>query len=151
MSENELFRLTKTFIEEKYAVREALKELKPGVSLEISLEDRIPTHCYFKNGKAILEEGTPTNSDIRFLVKSEAVRRLADAPCDNLAETGIEIAREVLAGNIEIQITGSVKNILTDGYLSILRKAGPDFFSFLAQYGLKNIFKVINYIKKMKS
>lgn len=150
MSENEMFLLTKKFIEEKPACKEALMELKNGISLEISLEDRIDTHCFYKDGKAHLEMGKALRSDVRFVVNAESVRRLANAPCDNLAQTGIEISREVLAGNIKLQITSSAKNILTNGYLNIMKKAGPEFFSFLAEYGLKNILKIIAYIKKMK-
>lgn len=150
MSENEFFLLTKKFIEEKPAVKEALRELRTGVSIEISLEDRLETHCFYKEGQCYLQQGKAPRSDVRFVVNAESVRRLSDMPCDNLAQTGIEIIREILAGHIQLQLIGSAKNILTDGYLGILRKAGPDLFSFLAEHGLKNIFKVMAFIKNMK-
>ncbi len=152
MSENEIFLLTKKFIEEKPASAEALVELKEGVAIEISIDNRQEAHCYYASeGHAVLVDGPAPKSDVRFVINAETVRRLSGMPCDNLAETGIEITREVLIGNIQVQLTGSPKNILTDGYLKIMKKAGPDFFNFLAQHGLKNMFKIIAFIKKMKN
>ena len=150
MTESQIFLMTQNFIETKPAVTLALKELKNGTSLTLSLEEREDCHCFFDQKSARLIPGKGENSDVLFKINPEAVRRLSALPCETLSETGIEIVREVLAGNIQIQLLGSPKNILTNGYLKIISAAGPDFLNFLAQHGLKNIFKIISFIKSMK-
>lgn len=150
MSKSELFQVTKMFIEEKPAVAEALMELRQGTSIALLLDGKLEAYCFYSDEKAHLVEGTAPQSDVLFEVSTEAMRQLAALPCDHLAETGIEIVRQIVAGNVKIQLTGPSKNILTKGYLNIIKKAGPDFLNFLAQYGLKNMFKIIATIKKLR-
>jgi hypothetical protein len=150
MTESQIFLMTQNFIETKPAVALALKELKMGTSLSLNLEDREDCHCFFDQKSVQLKPGKGENSDVLFKINAEAVRRLSSLPCETLSETGIEIVREVLTGNIKIQLLSKPQNILTNGYLKIITAAGPDFLNFLAQHGLKNIFKIISFIKSMK-
>ncbi len=150
MSKNQILLMTKHFIENKPSVRMALAELNEGLSLNISIEDRDEAHCFFANNQVQFREGFAQNADVLFIINAESIRRLSTLPCDTLAETGIEIVREILSGNIQIRMTSSVQNILTGGYLKIIKKAGPDFLNFLAEHGLKNMFKIIALIKKMR-
>ena len=150
MTETELFAKTRDFITLKPACNEALSQLKKGKEIRLILDGKMECACFNTGTGAGIEQRPATNADVEFKINSEAVRRLAEIPGENLADTGVEVLREVLADNIEVKLVGSVKNVLTDGYVNIMRKAGPDFFAFLAQKGLTNIFKVIGYIKKMK-
>ena len=150
MSENEFYLYTKRFIEDKPASRIALKELSKGTEIGIVLDERVECACFFENDKAHCELRAAKNPDVEFRTNNEAVRRLAEIPGDNLADMGIEILREILGGNVSLKLLASPTRILSGGYLGIIRKAGPDFISFLAQHGLSNIWKVIGYIKAMR-
>ena len=149
MSKSEIFSLTQAFIEENTACTEALAELKKGTEIRIILEGSIECACFYDGKRARLEKRLATNPDVEFHVLSEAIRRLTTLPGDNMAELGIEICREILAGNIEIRVISGALAIATKGYLSIIIAAGPDFMSFLAKHGFSSINKITQTIRNL--
>ncbi len=149
MSENDLFLKTKKFIEEKPASAEAIKELSAKSEISIILESRIECAYFFQDGPR-LEQRKAKNPEVAIYVNSEAVRRLETISGDNMAETSVEILREVVAGNIKLSIVGSVTGLINHGYLKIITKAGPDFFAFLSQHGMTHLFKAMAYLRNIK-
>jgi hypothetical protein len=150
MSENQMFQLVSEFMVNKPSVELALQELKFGKSIDVSIEDREIGHVFLSDTGVQFADGPGSQSDVLFVVNSESIRRLTETPCETLSETGIEICREVLAGNMKIRLIGKPQDILFGGYLNIIKKAGPEFLNFLAEHGMKNMFKIMSFIKSMK-
>ena len=146
----ETFELVKKFLEEKPACSEALKYLKNGVEISVNIENNTPCSLFMDNGQARFERRAARNPDIEFVLFPEAIRRLADHPGDQMAPLGIEIIREIAIGQIKISVVSGVSQVLSRGYLKIIKAAGPDFAKVLTYHGLNSLTQIISFVKQLK-
>lgn len=130
---------------------EGLRHLKKGTEIRVIVADRHEAALFFDGQKAQLEERPARSPDVEFSLSPDAIAFLKDLPGEDLAEFGIEVVKQILAGTVKVRVCGSVLNVLTKGYLGIIKEAGPDFLRFLAQHGLTGVSKIAAFIKNMKS
>lgn len=151
MSYEKILTETQSFIREKPIFSQALSELKPGTEIRILVENREEFSLFFKDGQPHFEHRAAKGPDVEFKFSADAIRLIVTLPGDDMAVFGIEVLRLILDGSVKIRVCGNVFNVLTGGYLNIIRAAGPDFMKFLASYGFKGISKLIALIRTLKS
>ena len=127
----------------------AMKELKPGVGILLSIANKSKCGLSYKNDQLILEQAPPQNYDVEFILNTESIRRLSEKRNLSLSEIGIEVVKEVLVGHIEIKKHSGIFNFLKNGYINIIRLGGPEFLAFLASHGLGSLQKIVALIRKM--
>jgi hypothetical protein len=151
MPYEEAIELVRQFIEEKPACSQALAKLKKGVEIRVLLDGKDELAIFHDGEKGRMEVRAASSPDVEFTVNTAAVQRLHGLSGDNMAKLGIEVVREIASGNASVRVCGSIFGVLRNGYLSIIKEAGPDFTKFLASYGLSSINKVIGVIKRLKA
>ena len=120
----------------------ALRKLKTGTEIRI-LVDRQNEFALFHDGtSARIEERAARAPDVEYAISLEALRVLELHPGDNMAQFGIAVLEQVLAGGVQIRVCGSVMAVISGGYLNIIIAAGPDFYAYLSQHGVQNIGKI---------
>ena len=139
------------FVLSKPVFSEGLRHLSPGHEIRILIADRYEAALFYDGQKAVLEARPARKPDVEFSLSPDAVALLKDLPSDNLTDFGIEIVKQIAAGKIKPRVCGSVFNVLTKGYLGVIKEAGPDFLTFLAQHGLTGLGKITSLIKNLKS
>jgi hypothetical protein len=127
----------------------ALPLLKPGTEIALRFEDRIDFALFYKDGSSQVAE-RKARADLEFLISAEAVRILEQSAGDQMAQFGIEVMEQILAGRMKVRVTGSFWRVATGGYLQIILAAGPDLLSYLTTHGLSSSYKIIEYIKSLK-
>ncbi len=149
MDSSYYFDQAQLFFEQNPSCLQALEQIKPGVEILITLENHQGYSLSAKNNKLHFVKQKAKNFDVEFVIKNEALRRLSTLCKLPLSEVGIEVVKEILMGHIEIKKHGSILNLLKNGYIKIIRIAGPEFLSFLATHGLSSLQKIISFIRKM--
>jgi hypothetical protein len=75
---------------------------------------------------------------------------LKEHPGEELGPLGVAVLREIVKGTIKVRVCGSIFGVLRNGYLTIIKDAGPDFANQLARYGFSGINKIMGLIKSLK-
>lgn len=130
---------------------EGLRHLHKGAEIRLVIDERHEAALLFDGQKALLEDRPSPKADVEFSLSLDAVQVLTKHPGDDLAEFGIEVVKLILAGEVKVRVCGSVWNVLTKGYVGIIKEAGPDFMRFLAQHGLSSLGKISSLIKSLKT
>ncbi len=149
MESEELYEKAQKFFNQNPNCSKALMELKPGVDILVNLAGKNKCSLSYKNDELVFVNKPAKNYDVEFILNSEALRRLSGQVNLSLGEIGIEVVKEVLLGHIEINKHSGIFNFLKNGYVSIIRQAGPEFLSFLASNGLGSLQKIIAFVRKM--
>lgn len=127
----------------------ALPLLKPGTELALRLDDRIEFALFWRDSSAQVEERT-AQADVEFVFSSEALRQLLAHPGTQLASFGVAVFEQVVAGEMRLGVRGSLWRLATAGYLQILLAGGPELMGYLAQHGLSNTKKIIDFMRSLK-
>jgi hypothetical protein len=151
MSAQQSFDTLKSFFETRRAAKQAMTAIKEGVEIGLVIGDSVDCALYRKGDDPIIEKRAAVNPDVIFYIKPEAVDVLNGQTKDEIGEIGVNILKEVLAGNISIKVPGKILNLLSRGYLDMLRQGGAPVMAFLARHGLTNVTKITSAIKKMKA
>ena len=130
---------------------EGLRHLQKGAEIRILIAERYEAALYFDGQKAVLDERPAHSPDVEFSLSPDAIALLKNQTGDDLAGFGIEVVKQIIAGKISVRVVGSAWNVLTKGYLGIIKEAGPDFLTFLATHGITGIAKISSMIKNLKS
>ncbi len=150
MSFEEAFQITHNFFTSKPACKDSLRHLKKGHEIRLFLDDRVECSLFFEAGQVVLEQRPSPKADVEFRLSPEAIRILDNLPGDSVAQLGINIIKEVIAGNVKIRVCGSLLRVLSGGYLAIITSGGPEFMTYLASHGLTNIGKITQLIRSLK-
>lgn len=150
MSYEQAFEMVQDFVKQKPACRNALRHLSSGAEIQVIVDDRAKWALFYANGEPQLEDRAAKKPDVEFRLNPEAVRILTAHPAEDMASFGIEVTRQILSGNASVRVCGNVIGVLTKGYVSIIKEAGPEFSKFLAQHGLKSLSKIGQLIRSLK-
>lgn len=90
-------------------------------------------------------------ADVEFVFSEAAALELSQTNPNGMGTLGIEVLKLIAADKIKVRVIGKAFNVLTGGYLSIVKKAGPEFMGFLANKGFKSIGKITQLIKSLKA
>ncbi len=148
MSTTDPFELALLFLQNNPSSNEAMKQLKAGTEIKLNFDDQFDAALFYHEDSAKLEKRAPQKYDVEFVLSAEAIRQLSSKENLTVAETGIEFLKLTLLNHIEIKKHGTVINFISNGYMKIVKLAGPEFLSFLASHGFGSIQKIVNYIRK---
>jgi hypothetical protein len=124
--------------------------LESGVEIGIVIGDSIDCALIIRDGKPQLERRPARSPDVTFSIRPETVELLNDRTQDDLGDIGVNILKEMLAGNVSMRVEANVLDLLRRGYLRVAAAGGPAVHSFLARHGLANVSEIMNTIKKMR-
>lgn len=147
---DDVFQTLKNFFETRQAAKTAMMAVEPGIEISIVIGDTLECALFRQNNQPIVEQRPAQNPDVIFHIKPEAVYVLANSTKDEIADIGVNILKEVLAGSINIKVPGRLMNIVSRGYLDMVKQGGMPVMNYLAQQGLGSIPKILNTIKNMK-
>lgn len=150
MSFNDAFQAAHNFFTTKTASKDALRHLKKGHEIRLLLDAREECALFFQAGQVVLEQRPCPVADVEFTIGPEAIRLLSTHAGESVAQLGIDIVKEVVAGNVKIRVCGSILRVLTGGYLGIITSGGPEFMGYLATHGLTSIGKITKLIRSLK-
>jgi hypothetical protein len=151
MSAEDSFQTLKRFFETRKAAGQALKAIKEGVEIGIVIGDVVECAVFRRGETPVIEHRAAQNPDVVFHIRPESVTILDERTKDEIGDIGVNVLKEVLAGNIRIKVPGRFLNLLSRGYLDMIRQGGTPVMGFLAQHGLASVSKITTAIKRMKS
>ena len=99
----------------------------------------------------MVEERPATNPDVVFHIRPEALEVIATKTKDEIGDVGVNVLKEILAGSIQVKVPGKILNLMSRGYLDMLRSGGAPVMTLLARNGLASVTKIMSSIRKMKS
>jgi hypothetical protein len=150
MSADETFQTLKTFFETRKAASQAMAAVQEGVDIGVSIGETLDCTLFRRGDQPIVERRAAVNPDVVFHIRPETVYILNDKTKDEIGDIGVNVLKEILAGNIKIKVPGRFLNIISRGYLDMIRKGGVPVARYLASHGFANVSKIISTIKKMK-
>jgi hypothetical protein len=151
MTADHAFQTLKSFFETRNAARQALGSLKEGVEIGVVIGGSVEC-ALFRQGESPVVENRPAHKpDVVFQIRPESVYVLSQSTKDEIGDVGVAVLKEVLAGNIKIQVPGGIFNLMSRGYLDIIRKGGAPVAAFLARHGFSSVSKIISAIKRMRA
>jgi hypothetical protein len=138
------------FVSRQPEFNEAFSCLKKTVEISVKIDN---LQCVLKSvdNNVKLLRSNPVGADVEFVLTVAAANRLAQSKPSSMGTLGIEVLKLAAEGSIKIKVIGKVFSVLTGGYLTIVKKAGPEFMAFLAGKGFKSITKITQAIKNMKA
>lgn len=128
----------------------ALKHLEPGREIRLLIDHRLECALFFRNQRSQIELRAAANPDVEFSISTQALNVLLANKSPDLAEFGIEVIKQILLEQIRVKVCSSAWSILTGGYISIIKAAGPDFLQFLALHGISSLNKCVELIRNLK-
>lgn len=150
MSADDAFNTMKAYFEGRPAARQALRYLKEGVEVGISIGGMIDCALFQREGAPVVEKRPAENPDVVFQIRPESIYVLNNQPSEDVGDIGIAILKEMLAGNISLRVTGGVFEIVRNGYLEIIREGGTRVSAWLATHGMTSVAKIITTIKSLQ-
>lgn len=150
MSSQDAFDTLKNFFETKRAAKQAMDAIKEGVEIGIVIGETVDCALSRKGDQPIVERRPAVNPDVVFHIKPESVYVLSGQTKDEIGDVGVNVLKEVLAGNITVQVPGKLINLVNRGYLDMLREGGAPVMGYLSKSGLSSLGKITSVIKKMK-
>lgn len=150
MTAEDSFQTLKNFFESRNASRQAMKAIKEGVEIGIVIGDLVDCALFRSGEQPVVEKRPAKDPDVIFHIRPESVEVLNTRTKDEIGDIGVNILREVLAGNISIKLPGRFLNLLSRGYLDMIKQGGAPVMSFLATHGLASVAKITAAIRKMK-
>lgn len=150
MDNQQGFEQLRDFFENRPASKVAADSLSDGVEIQIEINGSLTSAFSKKLDKPALEMRSAISPDFIFQINSNAIQQLVDHKGDDIGEIGIILAKAYLAKNIRIKFVGTVWNVLTKGYLGVIKSGGPSFLKFLASHGLSGISKIKEFLTHLK-
>jgi hypothetical protein len=144
------FRTLKNFFETRAAVAKALSLLDPDVEIGVVIGDSVDCALTIRDGKPQLERRAAREPDVVFSIQPETVELLNDHTRDDMGDIGVNVLKEMLAGQISVRVEANLLDLLRRGYLRVAASGGPAVNAFLARHGLTNVSTIMNTIKKMR-
>lgn len=145
------FATLKNFFETRQAAKQALRALREGTEIGIVIGGAVECALFRRDEKPLIEARAAQNPDVVFHIRPETVDMLNSQTKDEIGDIGINVLKEILAGNIQIKVPGKFMNLLSRGYLDIIKQGGAPVGAFLARHGLASVSKIVSAIKQMKS
>ena len=150
MTAQDSFLTLKSFFESRHAARLAMSAIKEDVEIGIIIGGIVDC-ALFRHGEAPVVESRPArHPDVVFHIRPESVEVLSTQTKDQIGDIGVNVLKEVLAGNIRIEVPGRIWNLMSRGYLDMIKQGGAPVSAYLARNGFSSVTKIISILKKMK-
>jgi hypothetical protein len=150
MSAEDAFQTLKTFFESRQAAKQAMSVVQEGAEIGIVIGGIVECALFRQEDQTVVERRPANNPDLVFHIRPESIYILSGRTKDEIGDIGVNVLKEILAGNISVKIPGRLMNLVTRGYLDMLRKGGAPVTAFLTRHGFTGISKILGTIKQMK-
>lgn len=147
---SEVASILETFLTTEPSCGQAARCLGPSVEVGIVIEQTLDGAFFRKEKGAGFELRPAKLPDVVFMMSTSAIDVLAGQKGLDLGTLGVEVLKQIVAGEIKVKVKGSLFSILKNGYLSIIKEAGAPFAHFLAEKGISNLSKIPDLIAKMR-
>ena len=143
----------KSFFEESTVCRNAAKPLKESALIELIVDGEPFTFC--KKGSAnSLTSGAPDRPDVVFTLTEKALDEILALNSDssvNYAKLIFgQITSEDASRKVRIASRMGPLAFISKGFMGILTQEGLAMTKLLAEYGLSNVSKIKDALKKIK-
>ena len=112
--------------------------------------DSIECALTLAEGKPHLERRSARSPDVVFSIRPETVDLLSERTKDDIGDIGVNVLKEMVAGNVSVRVEANVLDLLRRGYLRLVNVAGPAVTEFVGRHGMSNVSDIVNTIKKMR-
>lgn len=160
MSTEITYQALEEFFTQRKAPQLALRALKENAEIEIRIGGSLICAVFRKDGQLQVARREAQRPDFVFHIQPETVEILAqkakdneanDKPTkDNIADIGINLIKEMLAGAVRVERKTSLGVLLTRGYLEVIASGGPAIARYLGSIGFTSPTKIIALFKKLK-
>jgi hypothetical protein len=150
MSAEESFLTLKNFFETRQAAKQALSVIDESAEIGIVIGETVECALIQRDGKPVVERRAAVKPDVVFHIKPESVVVLNDRTKDEIGDIGVNVMKELLAGNISVKITGNLFNLLRRGYIDMIKEGGAPVLEYLSHHGMTGVTKIISTIKQMR-
>ena len=149
MTPDDAFLLLKNFFTERETPRLALANLRENLEVGVVIGDMVPC-AIFRQGTAVIVEKRPAlKPDFIFKLEPQTVTILAETD-DDIAEIGLAILKEILAGDVHLEMPGGLMSVLRGGYIDVITSGGAPVMKMLAQSGLTSPAKIVGFFRKLR-
>jgi hypothetical protein len=150
MTPDEAFLQLKSFFTEREAARVSLGKLRENVEIEIVIGGMV-TCALFRQGADIrVEKRSAQKPDFIFRLEPQTVTILAHQTRDDIADIGLAIIKEMLAGSIKVEMPGGLMTVLRDGYIDVVFSGGAPITAKLGQIGLSSPLKIVDLFRSLR-
>ena len=149
MTPDEAFLLLKDFFTEREAPRIALGNLRENLEVGLIIGDMVPCTIFRQGKMVIVERREALNPDFIFRLEPQTVTILAQTP-DDIAEIGLAILKEILAGDIHLSMPGGLLSVLRGGYIDVITSGGAPVMKMLGHAGLNSPAKIVGFFRKLR-
>ena len=150
MSDQQAFERLKEFFETRPAAAAASEPLGKDVEIGVVINDGVQCAFFKENNKPKFEMRQAVKADVVFYINPDAVETLTSHPSEDIGELGITVVKCYLAGTVRIKVTGGMINLLTRGYLGVIKAGGMSFAKFLASHGVSGLGKIKDVIQNLR-
>lgn len=150
MSAEHAFETLKAFFTTRQAARQALAAIDDGVEISVVIDHSVECAVFREGDQPMVERRAARLPDVVFHIRPETVYVLADRTKDEISDIGVNIFKEILAGNIQVKVPGRLFNIVRHGYLDMLKQGGAPLTAMLSRYGMATVPKIVNVISRLK-
>lgn len=127
VSIDQTFSNLKSFLESSSAIKNTMNALKDGTEFGITIGDVVQCALTRKDEQILLERRPAEKPDLIFYIKPESAAVITSQNPDQISALGATVMKEILAGNIHVELTSNLRALLDHGYVEMLRKTGGDW------------------------
>ncbi len=151
MSDQQAFESLRAFFEERPICASASDSLSQSVEIGVVINGNLECVFHKENGRPRFSQRPASKPDVVFHLNQNSIESLVNDKTGEIGELGINIVKSYLAGDIKIRVVGSMINLLTQGYLGVIKAGGISFAKFLASHGVNGLGKIKDVIQGLKS
>ena len=151
MTHDEVFESLKNYFETRPVARWALGLLKPGTEIGLVIGNQIECAIFNRSGVPAVERREAKNAHFVFHMKPETIAILDKSKSEDFGEICVSVITEILTGDIRVEMKGTMKEIMDDGYLEILKAGGVKLSDFMKTQSSIGLMKALAFIDKMKN
>lgn len=151
MSAQDSFQTLKSFFESREAARQAMAAIKENVEIGIVIGGSVDCALFRRGDQPIVEQRPARDPDVVFHIAPESVEILNSKTKDQIGDVGVGVLKEILSGHIRVEVPGRLWNLMSRGYLDMIKKGGAPVTSLLARHGFSNVSKIFTTIKNLRS
>lgn len=151
MTAQDSFQTLKSFFESREVARQAMSVIKENIEIGILIGGSVDCALFRRGDLPVVEQRPAKEPDVIFHIQPESVEILSTKTKDQIGDIGVGVLKEVLAGHIRVEVPGRLWNLMSHGYLNMLKEGGAPVSALLARHGLANVSKIFTTIKNLRT
>ena len=142
MSAEETFATFKSFIETRTACQSALRNLRSESEVSVIIGEMLECAVFQREGTVLVERRPAQNPELVLYVRPETIYVLNNDPTDHLKEIGLNLLKEILAGNIRIRVAGNLVNLVGHPGVQKFNEKSQEMLQVATTQGMTALMKL---------